>query len=142
MVELVGQRRQRAAARSADDDLPYHVTGQPVRQDSTRHSQNLRRRLADGSPPGIIRHGQLSRYPGLQHFQQRHRLGQWRILHGLAEGFADHHRELPGLLSRQVHLGGGALDSGGGCLPQCTFLVAAEHQRGQLLAAGIGQQPD
>ena len=41
MVELVGQRRQRPAARSADDDLPHQVTGQPVRQDSARHSQDI-----------------------------------------------------------------------------------------------------
>ena len=41
MVELVGQRRQRPAARSADDDLPHQVTGQPVRQDSARHPQDI-----------------------------------------------------------------------------------------------------
>ena len=27
-------------------------------------------------------------------------------------------------------------------LPQRTLLITAEHQRGQLLAAGIGEQPD
>ncbi len=41
MVELAGQRRQRPAARSADDDLPHQVTGQPVRRDSARHPQDI-----------------------------------------------------------------------------------------------------
>ena len=100
MVELVGQRRQRPAARSAEHDLPHQVAGQLLRQHGAWHSQNLRRRLPGASPAGIIQHGQLSRYPRLQHFQHRHRPGQRRILHGLAEGFPDHHRELPGLLSR------------------------------------------
>jgi hypothetical protein len=62
--------------------------------------------------------------------------------HCLAEDFADHHRELLGLLSRWAHLSGGLLNSGGGCFPQCTLLVATEHQRGQLLAAGIGEHSD
>jgi hypothetical protein len=37
MVELISQRCQRPAARSADDDFPHQVTSQPVRQDSTPH---------------------------------------------------------------------------------------------------------
>jgi hypothetical protein len=49
--------------------------------------QNLGRRLPGASPPGIIQHGQWFCYRRLQHFQQRHRPGQCRILHGLAEGF-------------------------------------------------------
>ena len=41
VVELVGQRRQRPAARSADDYFLYQVTGQRVRQDSARHAQDI-----------------------------------------------------------------------------------------------------
>ena len=41
MVELIGQRRQRAAARSAEHDLPHQVTGRPVRQHGARHSQHF-----------------------------------------------------------------------------------------------------
>ena len=51
-------------------------------------------------------------------------------------------RDLPGLLSRQVHLSSGVLDGGGCRLPQRTLLIAAEHERGQLLAPSIGEQPD
>jgi hypothetical protein len=85
MVKLVGQRRQRTAARSAAHDFPHKVVGQLLRQYGARHSRNFVR-PSDGSPVGIIQRGQLSRHPRLQHFQHRHRPGHWRILHWLAEG--------------------------------------------------------
>ena len=71
MVELVGQRRQRPAARPAEYDLPYQVTGQPIRQYGARHSQHLSRGLPGAGQAGIIQHSQLSRYPCLQPLQQR-----------------------------------------------------------------------
>jgi hypothetical protein len=98
--------------------------------------------LSSASPVGIIQHGQLARYPRLQPFQHCHRSGQRRIWHRPTENFADHHRQLPGLLNRRAHLSGGVLDSGGARLSQGTLLVAAKHQRRQFPAASIGQQPD
>ena len=143
MVELVGQRRQRPAARSADDDLPHQVTGQPVRQDSARHSQDIGRGLPGAGQPGIIEHSQLSGYPRLQAFQQHHRPGQRRIWHRITEDLADHHRDLPGLLAtRWAHLLGGGPDCGVGRPPQRTLLLTAEYQLGQLLAASVGKLPD
>jgi hypothetical protein len=100
MVELVGQRGKQSATRSAKHDLLHEMAGQRLRQRGAWHSQNLRRGLSSGTPSSIIQHGQLSCYPRLQHFQHRHRTSQLRILHWLAEGFPNHHRELPGLLSR------------------------------------------
>jgi hypothetical protein len=95
VVELVGQRRQRAAGRPSEHDLPHQVAGQLFGQHGGWHSQNVRRAIR----PGIIQHSQRSLYRRLQHFQHRHRPGPCRILHGLAEGFPDHRRELFGLLS-------------------------------------------
>jgi hypothetical protein len=37
MIELVSQRRQRSATRSAVRDLAHQVNGQPLRQHSTQH---------------------------------------------------------------------------------------------------------
>ena len=52
----------------------------------------------------------------------------------------DHHRQLLSLLAtRWGQLLGSALDSGHSSLAQGTLLISAKHQRGQLLAAGIGQ---
>jgi Domain of unknown function (DUF5710) len=39
-------------------------------------------------------------------------------------------------------LGCGGLDRGGGRRPQCPLLIAAEDQRGQLLAARVRQDTD
>jgi hypothetical protein len=59
------------------------------------------------------------------------------------EYLVDHPRQL-GRLLRIVwaQLAGGGLDSGRGRLSQRTLLLTAEHQRGHLLAARIGEQPD
>ena len=75
MVELIGQRCQRPAGRSADDDLPHQVTGQPVRQNSARYSQDIGRGLPGAGQLGIIEHRQLSGDPRFQAFQQHHRPG-------------------------------------------------------------------
>ena len=143
MVELVGQRRQRPAAGSADDDLPHQVIGKPVRQDSARHAQDIGRGLPGASQLGVIEHSQLPGYPRLQAFQQHHGPGQRRIRHRMTEDLVDHHRDLPGLLAaRQAHLLGGSPDGGVGRLPQRPLLLAAEYQLGQLLAASTGKLPD
>jgi hypothetical protein len=69
--------------------------------------------------------------------------GQRRIRHWRTEDFADHHRDLPGPLTiRWAQLIGGVLGGGDSRLLQRTLLRIAEHQRGQLLAAGISEQPD
>ena len=52
-------------------------------------------------------------------------------------------RDLPGPLTiRWAQLIGGVLDGGDSRLLQRTVLRTAEYQRGQLLAAGISEQPD
>jgi hypothetical protein len=128
MIELAGQRRQRPAARSAEHDLAHQVTGQLLRQHGAWHSQHICRRLLGASQAGIIQGSQLSGYPCLQPFQQRHRPGQPGVWHGLTEDFADHHGELPDLLTAGwAHLIGGGLDRGGGRLPQRPLLITAQH---------------
>jgi hypothetical protein len=62
LIELVGQRRQRPAARSAERDLPHQMPGQLLGQDNARDSQDFRRRVPGGNPVGIIGRGQLSRH--------------------------------------------------------------------------------
>ena len=56
MIELVGQRSQRPALGAADRDLPYQVTGQPVRHLADRHPQQ-----AAAGLPAIIQNRQLLR---------------------------------------------------------------------------------
>ena len=54
MVELVRQRSQRPAARSAEKDLLHQVPGQLLGQHCARNSQDLYRRVPDSSPGGIV----------------------------------------------------------------------------------------
>ena len=80
MIELVGQRRQRPAARSPEHDLAHKVIGQLLRQHGAWHSQDIRRRLPCAGQPGVIQHSQLSRYSRLQPFQQRRRSSRQRCI--------------------------------------------------------------
>jgi hypothetical protein len=65
MIELVGQRRQWPAARSAEHDLPHQVIGQLLRQHGAWHSEEIRRRLPGAGQLRVIQHSQLSRYSRL-----------------------------------------------------------------------------
>ena len=92
---------------------------------------------------GVIQNSQLARYPRLQPFHQRDRPGQRRIRHRRMEDLVDHHHNLPGpLIIGRAQLIGSTLDGGDDRLLQRTLLRIAEHELGQLLAAGIGEQPD
>ena len=143
MVELVGQRRQRPDARTAEHDLPHQVTSQHTRQHGAGHSQSVRRRLPCASRSDITQHRQLPCYPCLQPFQQRHDPGQRRIRHWLTEDSTDLPRDLVGSLAiGWAHLSGGAPDSSLSRLPQRALLIIAEHQRCQLLAARISELLD
>ena len=79
----------------------------------------------------------------MQPFHKRGHPSQRRIRHRRMEDFADHHRDLPGPLTiGWAQLIGGVPDSGDSRLLQRTLLRIAEHEPGQLLAAGISEQPD
>jgi hypothetical protein len=57
----------------------------------------------------------------------------------ITKDLTDHRCQLLSLLAtRWDQLFGSALDSGHSSLAQGTLLISAKHQRGQLLAAGIG----
>ncbi len=91
----------------------------------------------------IIQDSKLARYPRLQLRRKRGHPGQRRIRHRRSEDFPDNQRDLPGPMTiRWAQLIGGVLDGGDGRLLQRTLLRTAEHQRRQLLAASICEQPD
>jgi hypothetical protein len=143
MVELVGQRRQRPAASSADNDLPHQVTGQPIRQDTAWYSQDIGRGLPGTGQLSIIQHSQLPGYPRLQTLHQHHRPGPRHICHRITEDLADHHRQLPGLLAtRRAQLLGRGPHGDVGRLPQRTLMLTAKHQLGQFPAASVGKLLD
>ena len=143
MIQLVRQRRQRPATRPAPHDLPHQVISQRLSQHAARNSQQLGRRPAGAGQSPVIQDSQLCGDSRLQRLQQRHLPSQHRVRRWLPEDLADHHRQLLSLLTaRWGQLRCGGLNSGRGGLAQRTLLITAQHQRDQLLAAGIGEQPD
>ena len=118
------------------------MTEQAVGHHRGRHLQHVRRGLPCAGHARIIEDGQLAGDPRLQCLQQRC-LHRQSVRNRLAEDLAEHHRQLIGLLTTmRPQLVCGELDSGRGGLPQRPLLIAAEDQRGQLLAARIREQPN
>jgi hypothetical protein len=61
----------------------------------------------------------------------------------LAENMADHHRQLPGpLMIVWAQFLRGAADGRGRGLPQCSLLIGAKYERGQLLATRVREYPN
>jgi hypothetical protein len=71
LVQLIGQRRQRPATRSAKHNLTDQMTGQPVCQHTGRQPQDIRRGLPGAGQARIIEDSQLPRDPRPQRLQQR-----------------------------------------------------------------------
>jgi hypothetical protein len=149
VIELVGQRRQRSAARSATYDLAHQVAGQPIRQDCVRHPKEFSRGLPHAGQLSVIKHGQLSRYPRLETFQHRQVFSQrlsWSRC--LLKDLPDHSGQVAGTqrIVRSRKLGtalpSGCPDRRGGGLPQRTLLLTAEYQLGQLLTTSVGKLLD
>ncbi len=138
----VRQRRQRPAARPADHDFPHQVISQRPGQHGTRHSQHRRRRLPRASDRGVIQDGQVCGDACLQCLQQCRLPSHRRGWHRLTEDLTEHHRQLPLLPATRTELGRSRLDGGRSRLAQRTLLITAQHQRGQLPTACVGEQTD
>jgi hypothetical protein len=139
MVQLVRQRRQRPAHRPAEHDLPDEVTRQRLGQHDARYSQLFGRRLTRTGQAGVIQDSQLCGNPRLQCLQKRPLPGECNARRR-AEDLADNHRQLLSpLIIRWGQLRHRELDGGRSRPGQRTLLITAQHQRGQLLAASIGQ---
>jgi hypothetical protein len=138
MIELVGQRSQRPGLGAADLDLANQVSGQLSRHVADRYA-----RQAPSWLPRIVHNPQLPGDPGLQRLQQCGLSRRQRDWLAAAERLVD---LLGGLLRLhwvgEADLGHGGLHGSRDRRLQRACLVAAAHQRGQLLITGVGQSAD
>ena len=141
MVELVRQRRQRAALGPADRDLVDQVTGQRLGQHPARHPQQLQRRLPVPVASGSSSTASRAAIPACS-ASSSVPCPASATPRRPRNDLTDHHRQLLSLLSRWGQLRRGGLDGGRHGPAQRPLLIGAQHQGDQLLAASIGDQPD
>ena len=90
IIQLGSQRRQRAAARPADQDLPQQVGGQLLRQHRASDPEQVQRGLPRPGHAGIIKDRELLRDARLQRLQHCRMPGERLTWYRLAEDLADH----------------------------------------------------